>query len=169
LTASAIAQFEISKSPFTNDVTLDREQPSPTTATLDVLNTSIEVLEAGDHFQLFSAVSYTGSFTSYELPALEEGLAWNVSQLATNGRLWVVSTNSPVIGQFNLTGGNFSFSGTGGTPNWNYDVLTTTNLALPVSDWSNASSGQFDPTGNFNVVIPINPVSAQQFYLLRAQ
>jgi autotransporter-associated beta strand protein len=164
----AMAAFEISKSPFTNDLAMVASNLN-FNGTLDVLNTSIEVLEAGDHFQLFSAVSYTGSFTSYELPALEEGLAWNVSQLATNGRLWVVSTNSPVIGQFNLTGGNFSFSGTGGTPNWNYDVLTTTNLALPVSDWSNASSGQFDPTGNFNVVIPINPVSAQQFYLLRAQ
>jgi autotransporter-associated beta strand protein len=166
--ANVRAQFEISKSPFAYDQVVVLGSLA-LNGTLDVLNTSIEALDAGDNFPLFSAGSYSGVFASHELPILDEGLAWNTSQLATNGRLWVVSTNSPVISQFNLTGGNFNFSGTGGTPNWNYDVLTTTNLALPVSVWSNASSGQFDAAGNFNVVIPINPVSAQQFYLLRPQ
>jgi len=167
LTASAIAQFEISKSPFANDVVLVASNLT-FSGTLDVLNTSIEALEAGDNFQLFSAASYAGTFTSYELPALDQGLAWKTSQLATNGRLWVVSTNPPVINNYNLGDGNFTFSGTGGTPNWNYDVLTTTNLALPVATWSNALSGQFDASGNFNVSLPVNPSTPQQFYLLRA-
>lgn len=168
LGASSTSQFEISKSPFTNDqalvvgtVTLG--------GTLDVLNTSIEALEAGDNFQLFNALSYNGTFGNYDLPALDLGLAWNTSQLATNGRLWVVNTNAPAINNYNLGTGNFSFSGTGGTPNWNYDVLTSTNLALPLLNWSNTTSGQFDASGAFEVNLPAEPTTPQRFYLLRAR
>lgn len=168
LSAGSTSQFEISKNPFTND------QAAVTGSvtfggTLDVLNTSIEALEAGDNFQLFSAANYLGAFANYELPALDLGLAWNTSQLATNGRLWVVSTNPPVINGYNLSGGNFSFSGTAGTPNWNFDVLTSTNVALPVASWSNTATGQFDASGAFNVTLPVNPATPQRFYLLRAR
>lgn len=168
LNAASRSQFEISKNPFTNDqatvignVTFG--------GTLDALNTSIEALEAGDNYQLFSAANYLGAFANYELPALDEGLAWNTSQLATNGRLWVVSTNPPVINGYNLGGGSFTFSGTGGTPNWNYDILTTTNLALPVAQWSNVNSGQFDAAGAFNVLLPLDSATAQRYYRLRAR
>lgn len=162
------AQFEISRNPFGNDQvvvlgTLVRN------GTLEVLNTSVELLEAGDNFQLFNASNVTGDFTTYDLPALEDGLVWNTSQLATNGRLWVVSTNPPVISSYNLSGGSFSFTGTGGTPNWDYDVLTSGDVSQPLSAWTVASSGQFDANGDFNVVLAVNPVNSQQFYVVRTR
>jgi len=81
----------------------------------------------------------------------------------------VVSTNPPVINQVGTVGGTFSMSGEGGTPNWNYSVLTTTNLAQPLAQWSIAASGQFDGSGNFSFAAPISPADPRRFYLLRAQ
>lgn len=168
LAASSRSQMEISKSPFTNDQVVVTGNLAYG-GTLDVLNTSIEALEAGDNFPLFSAASYGSSFASYDLPALDEGLAWNTSQLSTNGRIWVVSTNAPVINSYNRSGGSFTFSGTGGTPNWNYEVLTSTNLTLPLNTWTNAAAGQFDANGGFSVNLSVNPATPQQYFLLRAQ
>jgi len=166
--ATGIAQFEISKSPLGNDTAVVAGNITYG-GTLDVLNTSVELLEAGDNFQLFSASSYGGEFGAYDLPALESGLAWNVSQLGVDGRLWVVSTNPPVITAISATGGNFSLVGDGGTPNWNYSVLTTTNLAQPLAQWIIAASGQFDAAGSFFFNTPIVPADTQRFYVLRAQ
>ncbi len=162
------AQFEISRNPLSNDQvvvlgTLTRS------GTLEVVNTSVELLEAGDNFQLFNAPNASGNFAAYDLPALEEGLAWNTSQLATNGRLWVVSTNPPSITSYNLAGGSFSFSGTGGTPNWDYDVLTSSDVTQPLSAWTVASSGQFDANGNFSVMLAVNPANTRQFFTARAR
>lgn len=168
LNASSITQLEISKNPPANDMVVVGGKVTYG-GTLDVLNTSVELLEAGDNFQLFSASSFSGAFANYDLPALESGLAWNMSQLAVDGRLWVVTTNSPVINQFGAGGGNFSMSGEGGTPNWNYSVLTTTNLAQPLTQWSVAASGQFDAIGSFSFTAPINPADSRRFYVLRAQ
>lgn len=166
--AGSRAQFEISRNPFAHDQvvvlgTLTRG------GTLEVLNTSVELLEAGDNFQLFNAPNAAGEFAAYDLPALESGLAWNTSQLATNGRLWVVSTNPPAINSYNLAGSNFSFSGTGGTPNWDYDVLTSSEVALPIATWTVADSGQFDANGNFNIVLAVNPANSQRFFVVRAR
>jgi autotransporter-associated beta strand protein len=168
LNASAISQFEISKSPFGHDQVVVAGTLTYG-GTLDVVNTSVELLDAGDNFQLFAAGTYQGAFAQLELPALEAGLAWNTSQLATNGRLWVVSTESPVIALFNLTGGNFSFSGGGGTPNWNFSVLTATNLALPVANWTEVATGQFDAAGDFDVIVPVTPGESQRYYLLLSE
>jgi len=168
LNASSTAQLEISKNPPTNDMVIVGGNVT-FGGTLDVLNTSVELLEAGDNFQLFSASSFSGAFANYDLPALEAGLGWNVSQLVADGRLWVVSTNPPVINQASVAGGSFSMSGEGGTPNWNYSVLSSTNLFSPLTQWSVIASGQFDASGNFSFDSPINLADARRFYVLRAQ
>lgn len=168
LNASAIAQFEISKNPFGNDKVVVGGTVTYG-GTLDVLNASVELLEAGDNFQLFDAGNYSGAFAQVELPALEAGLKWDTSQLATNGRIWIVSTEPPVVSSVDLSGGSFHFSGSGGTPNWTYDVVTSTNLALPVTEWTVIYTGQFDSTGNFSVTIPTVAQEAQRYYVVRSR
>jgi autotransporter-associated beta strand protein len=169
LNASAMAQFEISKSPFANDVALVASNLT-FSGTLDVLNTSIEALEAGDNFQLFSAGSYAGEF--HELRTARVGSrVWrgtSRNSRPTDGCGWLARILRSSTAT-TLAAATLIFAGTGGTPNWNFDVLTTTNLALPVATWSNALSGQFDASGNFTVSLPVNPTTPQQFYLLRAQ
>lgn len=158
-------QMELSKNPLAADQVV-----APTISyagTLDVINTSVELLAAGDNFPLFVAGSYSGQFTNLQLPALEEGLAWNASQLSTNGRLWVVRAAPPVISAVLRTGGGFSVVGSGGTPDWSFDVLTTTNLSMPLLDWPVAAQGLFNSNGNFNVSLPPPGFEPQRYYRLR--
>ena len=65
------------------------------------------------------------------------------------------------------TGGNLILSGNGGTPSGNYFVLTTTNVTLPVANWSRIATNQFDATGLFNLTNQINPATPQLFYRLQ--
>jgi autotransporter-associated beta strand protein len=83
--------FEISKSPFTNDVA--KVLGALTCGgTLNVTNIGATALAAGNSFKLFNAGSYSGSFANVVLPSLPAGLGWNTSSLNASGTISVVST-----------------------------------------------------------------------------
>jgi hypothetical protein len=63
-------------------------------------------------------------------------------------------------------GKNLVFSGSGGAPNGAYIVLSSTNLALPLSSWTTVTSGNFDGTGAFSANLPVNTNNTMQFYSL---
>jgi autotransporter-associated beta strand protein len=56
--------------------------------TLTITNVG-DALQSGDSFTLFSAASYAGSFAATNLPALDTGLAWDLSNLSQNGTITV--------------------------------------------------------------------------------
>jgi len=58
--------------------------------TLAVTNPNNISLAAGDVFQLFQASAYSGTFGSSNLPALSNGLKWDLGQLTNNGIIRVV-------------------------------------------------------------------------------
>jgi uncharacterized protein (TIGR03437 family) len=65
-------------------------------------------------------------------------------------------------------GGNFIMSGTndsgsGGT----YEVLISTNLLLPLTNWTVLTTGSFNSMGNFSFTNAIASTNADRFYLLR--
>ena len=64
-----------------------------------------------------------------------------------NGQLNVV-TAQPVIGSVQALAGQLVLSGTGGTANGTYYVLTSTNLAS--GNWTVLSTNQYDASGNLN-------------------
>lgn len=66
-----------------------------------------------------------------------------------------------------VSGGNLVLSGTGGVTNGNYYVLTSTNLAAPLTNWTRLVTNQFDGSGNFNFTNAMNTNSPQSFYLLQ--
>ncbi|MEY4387711.1 MAG: hypothetical protein RLY20_2994, partial [Verrucomicrobiota bacterium] len=150
LNPGSIAQFELNRVPFTNDSVVVAGALT-LNGTLQVLNAGVEPFQAGDNFKLLQAGSVSGAFFAYDLPVLDSGLDWNTSRLATNGSIWVVVTDPPTITTATASGGNFIFGGSGGTPGWPYMVLTTTNLALPVSAWDSIATNLFNATGNFSV------------------
>jgi autotransporter-associated beta strand protein len=81
-------------------------------------------------------------------------------------KLVVAVSTPPAIGNAAISGGQLVFSGTGGTPDANYYVLTATNLATPATNWSRIQTNQFDGSGNFSVTN--GPVTnAQNFYRLQ--
>jgi hypothetical protein len=47
-----------------------------------------------------------------------------------------------------------------------YALLSATNIATPLTNWSVVSSGSFDANGNVSVTNPAT--GAQRFYILRA-
>ncbi len=54
-------------------------------------------------------------------------------------------------------------------PTWFFRVMTSTNLAVPVNDWTVLSTNTFYAAGNFRVTNQINTGVQQQFYLLLLQ
>jgi autotransporter-associated beta strand protein len=74
---------------------------------------------------------------------------------------------SPQFGNISLIDGNFVLTGTGGSANGTYFVLTSTNLALPLSNWTRLFTNEFDGDGNFNFTNVPDPNAPQVFYLLQ--
>jgi len=58
-------------------------------------------------------------------------------------------------------------SGTNGIPNGNYYVLDSTNLALPLPNWTLMATNVFDANGDFTFTNAIDPNTPQLFYLLQ--
>ena len=166
LAAGSTSFFEISKSPTTNDVAKIFGALT-NGGTLIVTNISASAPAFGDRFKLFNAGSYSGAFSSVQLPPLSAGLAWNTSALNTNGTLSVVVTPHPVFGSPIIFNGGLIFNGNSGVGYANYYLLGSTNLAIPISNWTRLLTNQFDAGGNFNFTNPINPSWPQGFYLLQ--
>jgi len=168
LSGSGTAFFELSRTPLTNDVV----RVLGTVAyggTLSAINLNPDDFQAGDKFRLFNAAGYSGAFTSLDLPDLNDGLAWSTNKLAVDGRLWVVKTTPPEIAKTILPGSNrFILKGGGGTPNWDYYVLGSTNLMFPLSQWVRVMTNQFDASGSFSVTNSMGANVSQQFYLLQS-
>jgi rhamnogalacturonan endolyase len=137
--------------------------------TLNVSNSAVAAFVAGDHFKLFDAAAYTGGFTGFALPALNSGLRWDTSRLNGDGSLWVVSTSSPLIAQTAAIGTNFVLTGTGGTPNWSYSLLSTTDLTAPMIQWTRVATNFFDSSGNFTCTNRLNPAAPQSFFRIMVQ
>jgi|GEM_PF-3225431 len=55
------------------------------------------ILALGNSFNLFDAAAFTGSFSGYNLPALDPGLQWNTNNLAVDGTLSVVPEPSAAL------------------------------------------------------------------------
>jgi autotransporter-associated beta strand protein len=114
--------------------------------TLIVTNLGPDALAAGDSFKLFNATTFAGTFTNFNLPPLATNLMWNTSQVAVNGTLSVIAIVPPVLSGAALFGGGgfqLTFSGPAGQT---YKILTSTNLALPMTNWTALTNSTFGAT-----------------------
>ena len=134
--------------------------------TLNLANISGAPLAVGNTFQIFSAANYSGSFSSITPATPGAGLAWNTTQLSSGVISIVAGSSSPLVNATRVSGGNLIFSGTGGTANSSFSVLTTTNLVTPLSSWTLLSTGHFDGSGAFNVTNAISSGAGQHFYTI---
>jgi autotransporter-associated beta strand protein len=134
-------------------------------------------LVSGDKFTLFNATgaTYSGSFTATNLPALAAGLAWSNS-LAVDGSIAVISSavvtpSQPAFSRVTVSGSDVVLNATGGSPGGAVSVLTATNIAVPIAQWTTVTTGHFDSSSNFNYTVSgaLTSGQAQQFYILQAQ
>jgi autotransporter-associated beta strand protein len=161
-----------------NGTTPSSDQLAFTSGTIDcggtlTVTATGNPLANGDIFQLFSAATISGAFTSINLPPLSSGLVWDTSELNVNGTIKVTtgSGNSTTPPAFNVVtlqnGTNLVFSGSGGTSNGVFFLLTSINLTLPLADWTMVGeTNNFDTNGNFNFSYAINPSRPAQFFAL---
>jgi autotransporter-associated beta strand protein len=133
------------------------------------LNLVITSIETNSVFKLFSANSYSGAFDAINPPSPPlPGLAWDTSHLTLDGTLRL-TIQRPRIFNVAVSGTEFVISAINGPPAGNVLVLTSTNIADPLSTWTTLVSTQFDGAGNLIIGDPINTGSAQHFYVLQLQ
>ncbi len=72
----------------------------------------------------------------------------------------------PIVHQPKASGGNLILTGSGGTPNYGYAWLTTTNLLTPLTNWTVSATGVLDATGSFSNAIPINVSQPSGYFRL---
>jgi len=130
-------------------------------------------LAVGDAIKLFSATSYTGRFANIIPATPGPGLAWNTNSLDTSGTLYVTSgvvISSPKITSIKLSGTTLTISGTNGTDGGMFVLLGSTNVALPLANWTPILTNSFDGSGNLNLSTNIvNPAVPGEFYIIWQQ
>jgi len=131
------------------------------------LNIAGPALAVGDEFAIFTFSSASGAFSRVEPPAPGPGLAWDTSGLTIDGTLRVVVPQQPGLASATITEAGIVFSGTNGTPGGSVFVLSSTNVALPVANWTRVATNLFDGSGNFSFTNAVNPSTPQQFFLLQ--
>jgi hypothetical protein len=132
-----------------------------------IVNNFSGALQAGDTFKLFAFSGNPGSFANLTLPALDPGLAWNTSNLAVDGTISVVSTAAaqPLLANPLLpTPSNFVMTVTGGATNGQFRVLTQTNVAEPMANWTAISTNTYDGNGSLTVTNAVSPAEPQRFF-----
>jgi hypothetical protein len=86
---------------------------------------------------------------------------------STNNLGQVVVVVNPQFSPISIGASGLVMSGSGGLANGPYYILTSTNIGLPLSQWTPLLTNQFDNNGNFNVTNTLNTNAPQDFYLLQ--
>jgi hypothetical protein len=125
----------------------------------------------------FPLIRYAGSIGgagfNFNLGALPVGTLVYGGYLSNNvaaSSVDLVITNSatppPCLGITWSSAGPV-LSGTSTLAGRTYYVRTTTNLALPLTNWTVLATNTFDAAGNFSFTNPASPNTPQQFYRLQ--
>ena len=75
----------------------------------------------------------------------------------------------PEISELSILGASTVMSGSNGVPQWPYVVLSSTNVAMPITAWKISETNEFDSTGYFTFTNTLDPSAGRLFYLLRLQ
>ena len=113
---------------------------------LVLTNLGTITLTAGDTLKLFAATASSGIFASITPSVPGAGLVWDLSGLSSAGMLKVAS--APAISKVAVLADGSARLTLAGPTNQLYDILTATNLSLPLVQWQTLTGG----------VLSLNPV-----------
>ncbi len=136
------------------------------------LNSTLNI-GAGDGFGAgtYTLFSYVGSLSgSPTLGTTPAGFNYSLTNPPGQLQLLVQSPlppSPPSFGSISNTGGGLVMSGTGGTTNGTFYVLVSTNIALPLNQWTPVATNVFDASGHFIFTNAISSNSPQAFYRLQ--
>jgi autotransporter-associated beta strand protein len=126
---------------------------------------------AGFGQNTYTLFTYSG-ILSGNLPTIGVFPAGFVGSINTNTpgqvNLIVQFPSPPTISNVSLSpNGNLILNAMGGPPNGPVYILTSTNLGLPLLQWTRLATNQFDNSGQLSFTNSIDPNTAQAFYLLQ--
>jgi autotransporter-associated beta strand protein len=171
LTIEGTVAMDIDKVGGTNDVLTASNVTYGGTLMVNFLSTPPAL---NDSYRLFvsTGATYSGAFSSIVPETPGSGLAWDTNSLAVNGTLKVTqgavtspSTNANIT-KVTLAATNLIVHGTNNNvpnTNFHYVVLTATNLATALSNWTPVSTNGFNPDGTFDYTNPVIPGTPRQF------
>jgi hypothetical protein len=94
---------------------------------------------------------------------LKPGLSWT-NKLLVDGTIAVLGPVIPDIIYLANDGVNVIADVADGPPNGNWNLLTSTNVALPLPNWTTNASGVFDGTGYAVITNAIDFGEPQRFF-----
>ena len=128
--------------------------------TLVVSNSGTGPLVVGSVFKLFNSASAgSGNFSSVVVLPSGSG-TFNPA----TGQLTITSTGNLTFNHPFVSNGNLVLTGSG-APGTGYTLLSTTNITLPLSQWTTNGTGTFDSNGASSNAIPLD--TTNRFFLLR--
>ena len=143
--------------------------PSLTVNGTDFINILDSSLSPGT----YTLINYTGTiggsgFSGFQLGRLPAGVAATLQDTGSSVQLVATSAAipQPHITGVSFSGTNLIISGTNGLSGEQYNVLSTTNLALPLSQWTVGPTDTFSGS-NFSITNPGNAGLPHNFYLIR--
>ncbi|MDD5139803.1 MAG: PKD domain-containing protein [Verrucomicrobiales bacterium] len=127
---------------------------SPTNATASVIGGTNVLVTPTQGSLATVSVGYT----------ITNGNSGAASSLIT---VTVTTPPTPVVTSVMRSGTGLVLSGTSGAANGIYQVLSSTNVALPMANWTPVSTNTFDAGGGFNVTNTIDPARPNIFFQIK--
>jgi fibronectin-binding autotransporter adhesin len=141
--------------------------------TLTVSNVS-GTLASGQSYHLFTG-SPSGNFTATNLPALTAGLSWTwnplTGTLSVGSGGTIIPNIPPHITSYSFSGTNLVINATNGVNGGTYYLLSSTNVAMPLDQWTAVATNVVSVSGGtaaftFTGTNVVTPKTRAQFYLL---
>ncbi len=129
--------------------------------TLNVTNLG-PALAVGDRFQIFNQ-----PLTGNAMAVSGGGVIWN-NNLAVDGSISVATVPTPGIASYSFSAGNLILAGTNGYPSAGFSVLTSTNVAASLTNWTTFTTGSYDASGNFAITNAITNTAPTQFFVIKS-
>jgi hypothetical protein len=125
---------------------------------------------AGTYTLFTYSSSFSGTPTLGSTPTGYPGYTFSITNPPGLVQLLVQAPappSPPSFGSIRVTASGLVMSGSGGTTNGTFYVLVSTNLALPLNQWTPVATNLFDGSGHFIFTNAIAPNNPQAFYLLQ--
>lgn len=162
-TLAGLAYLKINRDTATNDV-MSAGGTLTEGGTLTVTNIS-GTLVVNDTFKLFSAgVGFSGSFAATNLPALNTGLQWDTSALASSGIIKVAATvnTGPTNITSSVSGGILTLTWPADHTGWRLQAQTNSLNAGLGTNWQDVAGS----TATNQVTATIDAATGAVFYRL---
>lgn len=161
ISSNVIIAINKSLSPSNSSVFVTGTLANSGTGTLIVTNLG-PTLAVGDTFQIFNQ-----PLTGNAMAISGGGVIWN-NNLAVDGTISVAAVPIPFIASYSFNAGNLILAGTNGNPSAGFSVLTSTNVASSLTNWTILTNGSYDASGNFAITNAITNSAPAQFFVIKS-